>query len=342
MRFDVIEPLQRIALTVSDNDGGVAGELEWTSSFTAQEERHHFVRQWGRVLEDYSRYDQIGTVSGRLTIDGTPIDVDSWWACRDHSWGVRERVGIPEPFTGEVPQRTGSLFAFLFFSTDTHGGHIQVSVREGATHLTAAVVDRSTGAMATGERVALDASFVDDSRPRRFDRVVLEVTDADGETTQYEVEAPGPAVAMPGLGYGGYDDGLGLGVHRGVEHLEHEVWDAHPPPSSVSPTARSIDRSTASSRSGHPDRPGRHHHRGQRQPDLHRRDRARRRRPSPARSVVSAIPVAVVGTSFGGRVHVPALRAAGFDVVALVGRNPERTRRRADELGVTLGTVDLG
>ena len=241
MRFDVIEPLQRIALTVSDNAGGVAGELEWTSSFTAQEERHHFVRQWGRVLEDYSRYDQIGTVSGRLTIDGTPIDVDSWWACRDHSWGVRERVGIPEPFTGEVPQRTGSLFAFLFFSTDTHGGHIQVSVREGATHLTAAVVDRSTGAMATGERVALDATFVDDSRPRRFDRVVLEVTDADGETTQYEVEASGPAVAMPGLGYGGYDDGLGLGVHRGVEHLEHEVWELTGPATVALPDG-SIDR----------------------------------------------------------------------------------------------------
>lgn len=44
--------------------------------------------------------------------------------------------------------------------------------------------------------------------------------------------------------------------------------------------------------------------------------------------------VAVVGTSFGGRVHVPALQAAGFDVVALVGRDLARTRRRADALGV--------
>ncbi len=34
---------------------------------------------------------------------------------------------------------------------------------------------------------------------------------------------------MQGLGYGGYDDGLGLGVHRGVDHLEFDVWDvAHP------------------------------------------------------------------------------------------------------------------
>jgi predicted dehydrogenase len=56
---------------------------------------------------------------------------------------------------------------------------------------------------------------------------------------------------------------------------------------------------------------------------------------------VTTIPVAVVGTSFGGRVHVPALRAAGFEVVALVGRDPERTTTRARDLGVPLGTVDL-
>lgn len=44
--------------------------------------------------------------------------------------------------------------------------------------------------------------------------------------------------------------------------------------------------------------------------------------------------VVVVGTSFGGRVHVPALKAAGFDVVALVGQNSERTAARAKALGV--------
>jgi predicted dehydrogenase len=42
----------------------------------------------------------------------------------------------------------------------------------------------------------------------------------------------------------------------------------------------------------------------------------------------------VVGTSFGGRVHVPALQAAGFDVVAVVGRDAERTHARARALGV--------
>ncbi len=48
--------------------------------------------------------------------------------------------------------------------------------------------------------------------------------------------------------------------------------------------------------------------------------------------------VAVVGTSFGTRVHVPALRAAGFHVAALVGTDLARTERRAHAVGVDAAT----
>src|SRR5580765_5870251 len=49
----------------------------------------------------------------------------------------------------------------------------------------------------------------------------------------------------------------------------------------------------------------------------------------------------VVGTGFGTRVHVPALRAAGFEVRALVGRDPERTARRAERLGIQHACASL-
>lgn len=42
----------------------------------------------------------------------------------------------------------------------------------------------------------------------------------------------------------------------------------------------------------------------------------------------------IVGTSFGGRVHVPALREAGFEIVGLVGRDAARTAERAARFGV--------
>ncbi|MEY2432187.1 MAG: hypothetical protein QOC92_1912 [Acidimicrobiaceae bacterium] len=51
--------------------------------------------------------------------------------------------------------------------------------------------------------------------------------------------------------------------------------------------------------------------------------------------------VAVVGTGFGCRVHVPALRASGFDVVALVGQDGERTGRRAQRLDISHACVGL-
>lgn len=225
LRIEVLEPMERIRLVVAPNEGTVHGELEWRGTFAPQEERHHFNRSWGRVLEDYARYDQIGELSGWLEIAGDRHELESWWACRDHSWGVRERVGIPEPYTGEVPAAGSSMFAFLFFSTETHGGHVQVTRRDGADHLTAEIVDRATGVSTRGEHVAVDAEFVDDARPRRFRRVRLEVSDARGDVTLFDLIAQGPAVAMAGLGYGGYDDGLGLGVHRGVQHFESDVWD---------------------------------------------------------------------------------------------------------------------
>lgn len=49
----------------------------------------------------------------------------------------------------------------------------------------------------------------------------------------------------------------------------------------------------------------------------------------------------VVGTGFGCRVHVLALRAAGFDVVALVGTRPDKLERKAIEAGIPAFFTDL-
>jgi len=57
---------------------------------------------------------------------------------------------------------------------------------------------------------------------------------------------------------------------------------------------------------------------------------------------VGDVPRAVVaGSGFGCRVHVPALRAAGFDVVALVGRDAAKTERRAERAGITRACASL-
>jgi predicted dehydrogenase len=56
---------------------------------------------------------------------------------------------------------------------------------------------------------------------------------------------------------------------------------------------------------------------------------------------VSGPGAVVVGTGFGCLTHVPALRDAGFEVLALVGRDPERTAARAARFDVPHATTSL-
>jgi len=56
---------------------------------------------------------------------------------------------------------------------------------------------------------------------------------------------------------------------------------------------------------------------------------------------ITAIPTIVVGTGFGCRIHVPALRQAGFEVVALVGTRPDKLAYKAEKAGVPAHFTDL-
>jgi hypothetical protein len=234
LRVEVLEPLERFRLVVEPGAHGAAGELEWRGVLPAQEELPRFTRVRGRVVEESRRFDQIGECSGWLELAGKRLSVDRWWATRDHSWGVRENMGIEEPVTGapRAPS-SGALFAFLFFSTKTHGGHLQVAQFEGRPDfLTAEIAhrDRPDQDVVHLASAALRVAFCDGARPRRFTTATFATRLANGDELAIETTALGPAVDMQGLGYsGGYGDGRGLGVWRGDDHLEHDVWDvSHP------------------------------------------------------------------------------------------------------------------
>ena len=49
----------------------------------------------------------------------------------------------------------------------------------------------------------------------------------------------------------------------------------------------------------------------------------------------------VVGTGFGLFTHVRALRDAGFEVRAIIGRDLDKTQKRAAPLGIPLASNDL-
>lgn len=88
IRIDVLEPLQRLKLSVGPHDG-IAAELEFVGrAFPVEEPR--FVRRIGpRSFMDYTRMTQNGHWRGWIEIDGARYDVSQFAGTRDRSWGVR-------------------------------------------------------------------------------------------------------------------------------------------------------------------------------------------------------------------------------------------------------------
>jgi hypothetical protein len=229
MRVEVIEPLEKLRLLATPGEHGIALDLTWTAILPPEEERPHFERIRGRAAQDYQRFNQVGLADGWIDVGEGRIDVRQWWTARDHSWGVRPGIGIPEPETGDAGERpSGSLFCFLFFSTDRLAGHVQLSERGEYQYLTGLVRERDGSHSELQVQVAtLALGFHEGTR--RFNTAELRGSFEGGAPFKISAEPLGATVAMPGLGYGGWNDGKGLGVYRGRQHDEWDTWDvSHP------------------------------------------------------------------------------------------------------------------
>ena len=218
----------------------MSGSIRWRCVEPAREEHPHYERLHGRTVQDYRRFDQIGLASGWMEAGGQRIEIADWWSCRDHSWGVRRGMGVPEPVTG--PKVTlaekGHVMSFLFFSTDSMSGHLLFEARgEDAPYTTGVVTERLTDlseAVHVVEKIELAADLHPGTR--RFRAAQVRATLGDGKRLLMDLTALGSSIAMQGLGYsGGYDDGRGLGAWRGVDHLESDVWDVSHPSKVVYP-----------------------------------------------------------------------------------------------------------
>lgn len=230
IRVDVVEPLRVFDLTVESGEHDLGVALRWTAIAPPAEEANHFVRIRGRVSEDYVRFNQIGEVSGSLTVRGAVVELERCWGCRDHSWGVRPRIGIREPVTGPVTplDEEGFLMALLFFSTEHVAGQLHLSERGSSRFISGVIRDLLTGSDVAVRELELRFECFEGTRRMRSGSVG--VTVSDGAPMTIGMRATGPAVAMRGLGYsGGYQDGRGLGVWRGDDHIEFDTWDvSHP------------------------------------------------------------------------------------------------------------------
>ena len=231
IRITAEKPLERFEIAIAAGTHDLSGLIRWRCVEPAREENPHFNRLQGRTVEDYRRFDQIGLASGWMEIAGRRVEIADWWSCRDHSWGVRRGMGVPEPVTGPkvALAEKGHVMSFLFFSTDSMSGHL-LFMQRGADepYTTGVVTERANEAVHVAEKIALSVELHPGTR--RFRAAQVRATFDDGKLLLLDVAARGASIAMQGLGYsGGYDDGRGLGAWRGVQHLESDVWDvSHP------------------------------------------------------------------------------------------------------------------
>jgi hypothetical protein len=94
----VIEPLERLKVTVSDNPHGIKAELVFKARAKPVEEPRFTFRQGPRTLLDYTRLTQNGSYDGYIEVRGKRIEIDSGSVVgtRDRSWGVRP-IGLSDP-----------------------------------------------------------------------------------------------------------------------------------------------------------------------------------------------------------------------------------------------------
>jgi len=238
--YEVIEPLVRTRFCLRPNEVlPVSFDVEISAVMPPFFEERNLARNKtsGRVEVDVVRYHQAGWASGSLTINGELIEVrpDEWFGFRDHSWGVRQAVGLAPsdiipPSTNRDRSRPGGFKwspMFLRRPDGTFDGlaiHVNQSRKWGST---SAYANHADGSQDLIRSVVPQITY--DPKTRFIRDGCLEITMASGEERIIEVEALGESgFFLKPAGYGEWADHK-HGVWKGPRHVDGEYiancWD---------------------------------------------------------------------------------------------------------------------
>jgi hypothetical protein len=213
---EVIEPLQRLRLSVAPNDSGLAADLVMGGRAAAIEEPRFTRRVGTRTLMDVTRLTQNVGWSGWVEVAGRRHDVSGWWGTRDRSWGVRP-IGVPDaqpPAPFVMPQFYW-LWAPLNFGDWLLFWHTNDEADGSAWNRSGKLVHLPSGAVRplTGSRAEI--SFKPGTRHAASARIV-----ADGVAVDLAVSG---TFFMKGIGYGHPERSHGR--CHGEHSVHHEVVD---------------------------------------------------------------------------------------------------------------------
>ena len=234
LSVEVVEGLRRVRIRLADNPSTLRLDAEFRATMNPHEEEHDYRESGGRVVQDISRFDQVGRVSGVLEVAGRRFDLseDAWWGHRDRSWGTRR------PLRTDASDFQRTRFAPFLFSWSA------AQFADHALHWRFVERGPSRYSYISGEKAAPIGESADPGW--RLDRTEQEFRwDAsgpvqtlvggdirlifkNGRTRELSFVTHRPRWHLKGGGYGGYR-GWHHGDLKGEYHFEHDVWDLNDP-----------------------------------------------------------------------------------------------------------------
>ena len=232
LEIEVLEPLKRLKVEVSDKEANISAKLTFEGRFEAVEEPKMILSNGPRLVMDSTRLTQQGSWSGYINLLDEEIKIDSknFYGTRDRSWGIRP-VGAPDSqptIPLEIPQfywlwcpaNFDSFSTHMFFVDDDKGklltGH---SVKQGEDYSATSLL----------ENLKKNVHYV--SNTRRVSKAEFFSDTPEGKEIKVSIE-PQYNVFMCGLGY--MHPEWGHGHFKGEEASSYDAYkleeDLHDPP----------------------------------------------------------------------------------------------------------------
>ena len=225
---------RRLRVFCDDNEWGIVADLTFTGVVEALEEPHTFSRRYERVIQDVSRYAQVGVWEGSLTAAGRTFEVtpDTWKGVRDRSWGVRP-VGereAPGIRARESQDGYGFRHDWLPMQFDDHMLKVQIDQdSEGHRHLEESMRVWNLGDDRPIEHLGPPEVDIDyQSGTREIRQATVRTTDPDGAPIVVTTTPLRTLYLAAGSGYVP-DEEWGHGYYQGpleVEGVVHDLSDA--------------------------------------------------------------------------------------------------------------------
>ena len=226
-RIEVLEPLHRLRVICEHED--LSCDMTWTGAFPAVAEQPHLILTGARPIIEASRFAQVGSWSGTLTVDGADLTLDErvWTGTRDRSWGIRP-VGETEP-PGRAAAEPAGGFWWLYTPLRFEEFAVVVIVQEnpdGYRTLNDAVRVWPDGRV---EQLGWPRVRIDYRSGTRVPvGALLSLTTPDGAPLDIEL-TPGTAIPLHvGCGYGG-DPDWQHGQWKGRDWSESRRYDLTDP-----------------------------------------------------------------------------------------------------------------